>query len=487
MKKRIFATFLILALLLAALAGCGQDNGGGSKSSGKDEEEAEQLLGKGWYVVYDEDDELAGYLEVKSSKITVYNEVADEEDTLRYEYNAKKDLYILENGKLFGSEEFTVEKHKKVLTLITEDEDEYTLEEIDKEDMPGPGTAKTPGFDDPVEGNIELPLGCYAAYDGRALAGYLEVTGRTLIFYESEGEVTDELYYSYEQDGSCTAEQNGTTITTFRFTYERGGYYMSGGAIEGYLLEPIQKSEIPVYEGGSSGTSAPAASDLDTIRAGKLTIATSPDYPPFEYYDDNGNLAGIDVEIMELICEKLGLEPEFIEMDFDGALMAAEWGECDVVASGVIVTEERGQIMSFTDSYYTDAQVFVVPEGSGVTPDDLDGQLIAVLDGSAAQIIVSYDYGDHGAVTLGYDAYAPIFEALLNGLVDCAVVDRAAARSYAGRDSGLVILEPAYIVENYAFGVARDNDALLDAVNGALGELIADGAVPAIVDKYVSY
>ena len=260
MKKKLFAVFLALALLLAALAGCGQENGGSSRSSGGEEEE--RLLEKGWYRVLDEDDELAGYLEVKSSKITVYDETADEEDTLRYEYNAKKDLYAIEDGELFGSGEFTVEKSKKKLTL-TADGDKYTLEEIDKEDMPGPGTAKTPGFDDPADGEIgtaktpgfddpaegvELPAGCYAVYEDGSIIGYMKITDSTLTEYSLEGEPFEDVPYSYDRDGNCVLNPYDDYTFEWQFFHEDGDYYLDT-SMEYLLLEPIRESEIPEYTG----------------------------------------------------------------------------------------------------------------------------------------------------------------------------------------------------------------------------------------------
>lgn len=289
MKKKLFAIFLVLALLPAALAGCGQDNGGSSKSD--DGDEAEQLLAKGWYVVYDEDDELAGYLEVKSSKIIVYDETANEGDTLRYDFDAKKDIYTIDDGKLFGSEEFTVEKSRKKLILITED-DEYTLEEIDEEDMPGPGTAKTPGFDDPVEDasdSIELPLGCYVAYDGHSLAGYLKVERRTMTTYNYDGYPDGEADYSYNRDGACVLSENGGTFTV-RFAYERGEYYMYSLDYDNEFvrLEPISESEIPVYDdNGGGGTTG---YDPDAYYIGGNGSIGLYAWLPDELYD------GLDVE-----------------------------------------------------------------------------------------------------------------------------------------------------------------------------------------------
>ena len=266
MKKRVFSIFLILAFLLTALAGCSPGSEGPSRSSGGDDPE-EQLLASGYYEVYDEDDELVGYLRVTSSKIIVYDKKGNEKDTLRYDYNEKKALYTLDGGKLFGCEEFTVEKNRKVLKLITEDDDEYTLEAISKSDLPsgggkessGPKPAETPsgpsgaGADEPDPGYIELPIGCYAVYNDSDLQFYLKVTKSTMISYYTDGDIEGEFSYSYNRDGLCVIEADDGPSTA-QITYERGSYYMrsSESYSYAYRLEPVSESEIPVYGRGDS-------------------------------------------------------------------------------------------------------------------------------------------------------------------------------------------------------------------------------------------
>ena len=253
MKKRILSVFLILALLLPSLAGC--TSGGGGPSESPDE----QLLETGYYEVYDEDDEFVGYLRVTSSKIVVYDEDANEEDTLRYDYSAKKELYTLDDGELFGSEEFTVEKSKKKLKLITEDGDEYTLEETEKpkpkpkpsdnvneSSDPKPSETMPRPSDDPSPsptGYVKLPTGCYAAYDGSSLEFYLEVTSSTIIAYDTDGSVDFEASYSYDRDGFCNLSTGGETFPV-SFLNEGGTYYMSNGSST-RRLATIRKSDIP--------------------------------------------------------------------------------------------------------------------------------------------------------------------------------------------------------------------------------------------------
>ncbi|MCC8091109.1 MAG: transporter substrate-binding domain-containing protein [Oscillospiraceae bacterium] len=234
-------------------------------------------------------------------------------------------------------------------------------------------------------------------------------------------------------------------------------------------------------------TSAPDAAEtagLTTINEGKLTISMSADFPPYESLDDSGNIVGIEVDIMNLIAEQLGLELQIDDMDFDSALLAVQQGKSDMVVSGVSITDERKATMNFTDSYTTAVQVIVVPEGSDVTLDNLGDQLIGTQRGTTGFIYTEDDYGsDH---VIGYDTYTLVIQAVLNGQVDCAVLDDSVARAYVAENPGLMILDTEYAVESYAFGVDKTNTALLDAVNAALSALIADGTVDEIISRYIS-
>lgn len=231
--------------------------------------------------------------------------------------------------------------------------------------------------------------------------------------------------------------------------------------------------------GGSS-----AKSDYKTVNSGKLTISTSPDFPPFEYTDDSGNVIGIEPEIMTLICEKIGLELQIDAMDFDSALMAAQQGKSDAVVSGVTVREDRKALFDFTDSYTTITQAIVSKEGSGITMDNLGDYMIGVQSGTTGQEFVEDDFGtDH---VVAYDTYSIVFQALLNGQIDCIVMDDAVAKAYLAENPGLEMTTTTYEPEEYAFGFSKGNTELVDAVNAALGELMNDGTVQGIIDKYMT-
>ena len=215
-----------------------------------------------------------------------------------------------------------------------------------------------------------------------------------------------------------------------------------------------------------------AAADIKTVEAGKLHMATNAAFPPYEMISDNGGFEGIDVEIATLIAQKLGLELVVDDMEFT-------------------VTEERKQNVDFTESYATGVQVIIVPEGSDIqTVDDLaNNKMIGVQDGTTGYIYCSSPVEDGGYgedhVT-SYPNGAMAIEALKGGKVDAVVIDNEPAKAFVQANAGLKILDTEYIVENYAIGISKDNNGLRDAVNNALKELIADGSVKLIVDKYIN-
>ncbi len=235
---------------------------------------------------------------------------------------------------------------------------------------------------------------------------------------------------------------------------------------------------------GCSNKSAASGSGLTTIESGKLTISTSPDFPPFEYTDDAGNIIGIEPEIMTLICDKLGLKLQIDAMDFNSALMAAENGKSDAVVSGVTVREDRKALYDFTTSYTTITQAIVCKDGAGITMENLGEHSIGVQAGTTGQEFVEEDFGtDH---VIAYDTYSLVFQALNNGQIDCIVMDDAVAKAYLATNPGLVMSTTNYEPENYAFGFHKGNEALVKAVNDALNDLIKDGTVQSIIDKYMA-
>ena len=225
------------------------------------------------------------------------------------------------------------------------------------------------------------------------------------------------------------------------------------------------------------------ATDLKTVTEGVLTMSTNAAFPPYESTDDSGNVVGIDADIAAAIAEKLGLKLQIDDMDFDGALAAPQSGKSDIVMAGVTVNEDRLLTLDFTESYATGVQVVIVPEGSDVTLDNLGEQQIGTQRGTTGYIYCTDDYGEDHVVA--YDDAIAAVKALNNGQIDCVVTDSAPAQELVKANPGLTILDTEYVTEDYAIGVAKGNTALLDAVNGALKELVEDGTVQSIIDKYI--
>ena len=234
----------------------------------------------------------------------------------------------------------------------------------------------------------------------------------------------------------------------------------------------------------SEAASTSAAAELTTVEAGKLTMATNATFPPYEMTTDSGEIEGIDVDTAKAIAEKLGLELQIDDMDFDAALLSVQQGKADIVMAGVTVTDERKAVMDFSDSYATGIQSIIVPNGSDIaSPDDLAGKKIGTQRGTTGYIYCSDDFGDDAVVA--YDDGLTAVQALKNGQVDAVVIDNAPAEEYVAANPGLVILDTSYAEEDYAIGMAKGS-ALEDAVNAALEELKADGTLQSIVDKYIT-
>ena len=234
----------------------------------------------------------------------------------------------------------------------------------------------------------------------------------------------------------------------------------------------------------SSEAASSAAAELTTVEAGKLTMATNATFPPYEMTTDSGEIEGIDVDTAKAIAEKLGLELQIDDMDFDAALLSVQQGKADIVMAGVTVTDERKAVMDFSDSYATGIQSIIVPNDSDIaSPDDLAGKKIGTQRGTTGYIYCSDDFGDDAVVA--YDSGLTAVQALNNGQVDAVVIDNAPATEYVAANPGLKVLDTSYAEEDYAIGMAKGS-ALEDAVNKALEELKADGTLQAIVDKYIN-
>lgn len=258
--------------------------------------------------------------------------------------------------------------------------------------------------------------------------------------------------------------------------------------------------------GGDTGTPAPSGStapsesvapsgeqtaSFTTVEEGKLHMSTNATFPPYEMTTDDGGFEGIDVEVAQAIADKLGLELVVDDMGFDAALTAVQTGQSDIAMAGITVTDERLEVMDFSDSYATGVQVVIVKEGSPIQSlDDLANADMIGCQAATTGYIYASDTPENGGYgedhVTAYDSGALAVMALVNDQIDAVIIDNEPAKAFVEQYEGLKILETPWVEEEYAIGFAKGNIALLDAVNAAMAELKANGTFQAIVDKYIT-
>ena len=264
-----------------------------------------------------------------------------------------------------------------------------------------------------------------------------------------------------------------------------GSTASSAASSEAASSETASSDAASSEAASSEAASETETAELSTVEPGKLIMSTNAAFPPYEMTTDSGEFEGIDIETAQAIADKLGLELQIDDMDFDAALLSVQQGKADIVMAGVTVTDERKAVMDFSDSYATGIQSIIVKEDSDIASvDDLAGKKIGTQRGTTGYLYCSDDFGDENVVA--YDDGLTAVQMLNNGQVDCVVIDNAPAKEFIAANPGLKLLDTAYVEESYAIGIGKGNTELKDAINTALEELKADGTLQAIVDKYIT-
>ncbi len=234
----------------------------------------------------------------------------------------------------------------------------------------------------------------------------------------------------------------------------------------------------------------------------KLVMATNAAFPPYEYYEGD-KIVGIDAEIAAEIAKKLNMELVIKDVEFDSIVSGVASGKYDFGMAGMTVTEDRLKSVNFSTSYAKGVQAVIVPENSEYTSfEDFytgfdeegnptgvkDGIKIGVQMGTTGDIYSSDDpenWGFGKDKVSQYNTGADAVQALITGKVTAVIIDNEPAKAYLAANEGLKILDGAYVEEDYAICIAKGNKDLLNKVNKALEELIADGTVKRIVDTYI--
>ncbi|WP_194396161.1 amino acid ABC transporter substrate-binding protein [Microbacterium atlanticum] len=238
----------------------------------------------------------------------------------------------------------------------------------------------------------------------------------------------------------------------------------------------------------SSGSAAPAASgegdDLGLVSAGTLTVATEGTYRPFSYHDESGDLVGFDVEIAEAVADKLGLEIQFEETQWDAIFAGLDAGRFDVIANQVSINPEREEKYLFSAPYTVSPGVIVVPEDDDSISsfDDLAGK-------TTAQSLTSNWYElaqSSGATVQAVEGWAQAVALLEQGRVDATINDSLTFLDYENTEgpTGLKIAAETDEPGLSAFALTQDKEALVEAIDGALAELREEGVLADISEKY---
>lgn len=237
----------------------------------------------------------------------------------------------------------------------------------------------------------------------------------------------------------------------------------------------------------ASGADSAAATEIKTVNPGKLTVATSPDFAPYEFYyiDDKGDaqLSGFDVALAGVIADKLGLELEIVPMDFDGILMELQSGNVDLGMAGISPDPERAETFDFSDIYYMGGQSFcVTKENLDKYKDysDFDGKSVGAQTGSIQMDLANENTPNANIV--GLAKVTDVINELLSGKLDGAFIETAVAECYTKNYPDLALAwEVPYDTEGSAIALQKGNDALLAAVNEIIAEVTTDGTMDNLV------
>lgn len=229
---------------------------------------------------------------------------------------------------------------------------------------------------------------------------------------------------------------------------------------------------------------------LEKIMAdGKLVVATSPDYAPYEFLDTEGNPVGADMALAQYIADQLGVELEIQSMDFDTVLAAVSTGKVDLAIAGMVPKDERKEVMDFSDIYYNDGNQIILIRAEDAetykTLADFAGKKVAAQNGTLQQELVTEQLPD-----ATFEPIAKIPDAvmmLMSGKVEGVALASVVANQYIANYPDLMICETPFEYEalGTAIAVVKGETALLEAVNGIVAEVVESGIYYQWIDEAV--
>lgn len=277
---------------------------------------------------------------------------------------------------------------------------------------------------------------------------------------------------------ACGSSETATTDTTEEAVVEES-------TDESAAVETEEAADTETDEAAEADSAA-----IETVTTGKLTVATSPDFAPYEFYaigeDGTPTLAGFDMALAQYIADYLGLELEVIPMDFDGVLSELQTKSVDLGMAGLSPDEKRMDIMDFSDIYYLGGQSLVTTQENADVYNTFEAVnkpevSVGAQTGSIQVDLANTNSPDADIISL--PKVTDIIAELLAGKLDAAYIETAVAESYQKNYPELaIVLDVPYDVAGSAIGVSKGNEALLAGVNEAIAAALADGTM----DRFVA-
>lgn len=260
---------------------------------------------------------------------------------------------------------------------------------------------------------------------------------------------------------------------------------LTGCGSDSTTKESTQATESSVAETAAATTEAAATEAADKTEGGVLVFGTNAEFPPFEYVGDDGEPDGFDVALIKAVGEKLGMEVQVENMEFD-SLVSSIGNRIDGAIAGMTVTDDRKEQVDFSDPYYEAVQFVIVPADSDIaTADDLKNKTIGSQLGTTGMFL-SEDI--EGVTAQTYNRAIDAVNDLVNGRVDAVIIDKNPAEVFNTKFEGKVKIidgaEFGFETEEYAIALPKGSE-LVEQVNQALADLKADGTFDALVAQYI--
>lgn len=231
------------------------------------------------------------------------------------------------------------------------------------------------------------------------------------------------------------------------------------------------------YSDDDGSSDAASGDEVVLVQEGKLTVCTHLAYKPFQFKDDDNTTVGFDVDLMDVVAEKLDVEQEIVDIEFEqitsGAVFAAD--KCDVGAAAITITDERAEATLFSDPYFDATQALLVKDDSIQGLEDLDGKVLAVQSGTTGQTYAEDNKDEYGYTTKVFDDMPSAANATLAGTVDAAINDNGVLLDFANENTDTQVVAEFETGESYGFNMGSDNTAMADVVNEAIADAREDG------------